>query len=1018
MSDLPWARFTPEQRRAAFLVDRHVVASAGAGSGKTTVMAVRYVACLLADLTPPDRILALAFTVEAAGNLRARIDRTLRAVLRAGLFPKPHVDLDEDLALSAAERGHLRRCLAVLPGAPITTVDGACLAWVREGAAQLGRDPDRGPAEAVAWAELRVRAWRRLQREAAPELVALVARHGESQVRHALLAKMDQVGALPSGQAIAASDDAYAELLLRREPQLAALPAALQEAGLPRLPDPWTQRGAFCDLLRELDGKRATGKTKEQVQAVQDLLDFPVCRRDGKRPGPEQRRRRGSLLTFTQWDPALDADLAVASQHLVQLIDRLRHHLAEESASAGVSGFNAISAEALALLRDPATARRLATRYRHVLLDEAQDLNRLQAQLVESMLLPDGPRVFTVGDHRQSIFGFRHAAPEVFAGWEQTLPDAGGTIAVLRENFRSHPGLVLGIKDFFASPEFRPADIEPGRDTEGDAVLAAWQVVAPDDMDDPQAEYVAERIATSPLPPEAHAILLRSRTRMATYARALERRGVACDTDFPEGLIDSQEVADVEAVLRLALCPHDRDALAVAVGGPWGTADTQDKTALVEALSGPPEAALDHPDFATLVAVVARTRAQVAAEGPAAAVRALAMDARLTARYGELPLARRRLANLLSLAEEEQHAGRTLDLVDFCQRLRDRRAHGVDEAEASGAALGGRGVRLMTIHGSKGLEWPVVWLPELDRAHGSMDQRQAVLGLPRGDALQVAVKPGPHDEGVSLVAELLADDLRVRQVAEEKRLFYVACTRARDELHLVVEKVPTPPDERGLTSAPGGWVTIPWQPAPLDGTACTRRPAEAVAPRQVAVAVAEIPAAELLPVVSVTDVVADVHGRTAPVAGQATEEWLRRLIGTTVHAAFATFGVGMSEIQARNCLADLEPLIPAERFAGLVAALTDSALIPGYWEGERLVEQPLIGERDGQVITAQPDLLLKRADGWHLYDFKTGMASSSESSVAQVRLYAELVRPLLDAPLVSGWLVDVERRRCVPVPLD
>ena len=140
---MPWSLFTAEQHRAAFLVDRHVLASAGAGSGKTTVMAVRYVACLLDGLVPPDRILALAFTVEAAGNLRARIDRTLRQVLRRGTFPKPGraAEEEDDLQLTETERTHLRRALSDLPSAPITTVDGACLAWVREGAGQLGRDP-------------------------------------------------------------------------------------------------------------------------------------------------------------------------------------------------------------------------------------------------------------------------------------------------------------------------------------------------------------------------------------------------------------------------------------------------------------------------------------------------------------------------------------------------------------------------------------------------------------------------------------------------------------------------------------------------------------------------------------------------------------------------------------------------------------------------------------------------------------------------------------------------------------
>lgn len=1008
---MPWSRFTPEQHRAAFLVDRHVLASAGAGSGKTTVMAVRYVACLLRGLILPERILALAFTVEAAGNLRARIDRTLRRVLRAGEFPRPGSD-DAAMLLTDAERSHLRRCLAELPGAPITTVDGACLAWVREGAAQLGRDPETGPAEAVAWATLRVRAWQRLRHLATADLAPLIARHGDHQVRAGLLAKLDQVDALPGGLATTIAGDPLALLLQRRSAQLAALPAALADAGLPPLPD---TRTGLLERLLELDALRAAGKNKDAIRVVQDLLDYPAARKNDKRPDKDARRSRGSLLTLTAWNPALEKDLAEDAARVVRLVARLRELIAEESAAAGVAGFGAIAAEALTLLAQPEAARRLAARFRHVLLDEAQDLNRLQAQLVEALLaaMPgdDGPRVFAVGDHRQSIFGFRHAAPEVFSGWETSLPARGGTVATLRENFRSHPGLVLGITELFSDPAFRPDDIRPGRAAEGTAVLAAWRVVAPEELDLPQAEFVAERIATSTREPEDHAILLRSRTHMAAYARALERRGIACDTDFPEGLIDSQEVADIEAILRLALAPHDRDALAVAVGGPWGTPDPNDKRLLVDGLDTDPARILHET---ALGEVVAATALRAAAEGPAAAVRALAQDPRLTARYGQLLLARRRLANLMTLADEEHRAGRTLDLVEFCQRLRDRRTHGVDEAEASGAALGGRGVRLMTIHGAKGLEWPVVWLPELDRAHGTQDQRQAFPAQPVAEVLQVAVKPGPHDEGLSLTAELLADDLRVRQVAEEKRLFYVACTRARDELHLVLAKVPSPPDHRGLTSCPGGWVTEAWQDAPIDVTTMTHRPAPHVV-RAALVTAVPMPVLAAAPLIrSVTEAV-EATAIVSPPAGQRSEAWLRKLIGTTAHEAFARYGIGMSASQAEQSLAAIVGLVPAERLAGLHAALTDPDLIPGYWSGERLVEQPLIGEHAGEVFTAQIDLLLKRDGVWHLYDFKTGSAAHSPTSAAQVRLYAALAAPLLDAPIADLWLVDVEARTLVRV---
>ena len=127
-------------------------------------------------------------------------------------------------------------------------------------------------------------------------------------------------------------------------------------------------------------------------------------------------------------------------------------------------------------------------------------------------------------------------------------------------------------------------------------------------------------------------------------------------------------------------------------------------------------------------AVVEATRVVLASEGVAAAIRALIRDERLTRRYGALPLARRRIANLARLAEEEQSAGTALDAPAFIARLAERRRLGVDGEEAAGEHLGSRGVRLMTIHQSKGLEWPVVFLPDLHRTFERRDFNQKAIG--------------------------------------------------------------------------------------------------------------------------------------------------------------------------------------------------------------------------------------------------------------------------------------------------
>jgi ATP-dependent helicase/nuclease subunit A len=1057
MTLLPWSRFTPEQQRAAFLIDRPVLATAGAGAGKTAVMAVRWCACLLDrqgdGFLAPDRILALAFTREAAGNLRARIDRTLRAVLAAGVFPRL-VDGEgvSDVELGPEARAHLRSALDALAGAPITTVDGFCLQLAAEHAAELGRDPELAVPDELAWAGVRDAAWRRVRAaQLAAEggdLVVLAKAWGEERVRSLVEGLAGRASALPEPLLVAADFDPVALLLERRRPQLARVAADLDAlrsiakgalgaalAGIapvmptaPKLLIPW---------LAGVDGLKLNGvkdpAAKELVNGLRAALAFPAS---GKAP------RYGSLACLLAYDPVAEVaaqDLALRTARLAGAWLAAAHAAADDR---GLAGFAATAAAALRLLEDPAIRRRLAGRWRHALVDEAQDLNRLQGRLIEAL---EGTTVFTVGDGRQSIFGFRHAEPAVFARWRALLPERGGAVCALAENFRSHPGLVTQVVDLLSQPalvaDFEPDLIKPGREAEGTALCSAWQVEpyqggAPADLrprTTGRSAAVARRVAriicaslAAGRPPEAHAILLRHRSRMRLYAAALEAAGIPYDTDFPVGLIGSQECHDIEAVLRLACARHDRWALAVAVGGPWGAADPADRTLLVEALEAEPAAGwalvAERTPLGALVGEVAMILAE---RGPAAAVRRLALDARLTARYGGLPLARRRLANLVRLAAEDEHAGRELDVVAWLERLAERRRLGVDDAEASGAAIGGRGVRLMTIHGAKGLEWPVVLLPELDQPFGTRDLSAPVVAQADGERLILAAQPGAEDdeelEVRGLRAELLAGEERQRLQAEEARLFYVALTRARDELHLLIGgDAPQTPDAAGLCGAMADWIAgagWTWQPA--------REDLDQPGPTAPAVATAVAPLPDLVrtgpatvQVRGVTALAEAACPAPAPVTGWDRD--LAQRLGIAVHALLAEHGPGVDLRLVTTALVPLAADLGPERHARLCAALADPGLLPGYWQAAaRLVEQPVIGALAPlRLVHGIADLLLQDATGsWRLYDWKTGRGADHAAAQVQLQAYVRLLAPHLDGPLVEAWLIDVEARRRIAVDI-
>ncbi len=1065
--DAPWSRFTDEQKRAAFLVDRSVLAAAGAGAGKTAVMAVRYVACLLnhahSPALLPERILALSFTREAAANLRARIERTLRLVLRREAFPR-HI-IGEGIIeapLKPRDLEHLRRCLREVPAAPIATVDAMCLQWVTEHASMLGRDPDLRPPEDLAWAQVREQAWGMLVANGIStpdsDLLQLVEAYGAHNTQAVIQRLGDAAAVLPRPTLVALAGDPVEQVLRRRAAQLDDLATALSDlrqqpgkgAGherLRHLPErPPAERVQLIDWLAEFSDLPAHGSdaVKSLIRDIWDAVDFPNQRESKSRAS--DRTSFASLSALAAHDATLEATLARRAAAAARLAADWLQALNDCASRARLAGFASVEAQALHLLGDPGIRQRLGKRYRHVLLDEAQDLNRLQGRLIDALQHGGAAQVFVVGDHRQSIYGFRHAEPKIFGDWESSIEASGGVAATLAENFRSHPDLLERVRHIFSQDafagRFRPEAIRAGRTAAEFAghggTLQGWRVLASragqpfkvhyntTRASELQATHLATLVTQSLIAgrrPEHHAILVRNRSRMRLYAQALERAGIPYDTDFPGGLYGAQECHDLEAVLRLTINPHDRQALAIALGGPWGAADAQDRRLMVEALERQPAEGWQYAAAQTpLAELVATIRAVLASEGVPAAIRTLMRDERLTRRYGQLPLARRRLANLARLAEEEQAAGIALDAPGFIARLAERRRLEVDGEEAGGEHLGSRGVRLMTVHQSKGLEWPVVFLPDLHRPFDRRDFSAKALAMVDDDHLTVACQSGDTDGGkaVGLRAGLIADHLRGRQQAEEARLFYVACTRAQEELHAFIPDTdPDGPLRDGSAYCPADWLVgagITWNDVtiPIDAP-ITRAPASTVVvdalPPLTQATVGEPR------VVSVTGQVAE--GATVRQYAESPQVGLARstaqALGIAIHQALAQHGPGMPERVARATLAPFASALPEERHRRLIGHLTNPDLLPGYWSAAtRLIEQPVIGGTDGTIVVGVCDVLLQDAQGaWHLYDWKTGEAAVAESSEEQLRHYALLIAPHLSGPLKTVAAVDVENGQVI-----
>jgi ATP-dependent exoDNAse (exonuclease V) beta subunit len=495
---------------------------------------------------------------------------------------------------------------------------------------------------------------------------------------------------------------------------------------------------------------------------------------------------------------------------------------------------------------------------RHLLVDEMQDTSTGQYELVE--LLTQGwdgrsQTVFLVGDPKQSIYLFRQARVERFVRTMQTGRLGELPVGCLRltANFRSQRELVEAFNEDFsllfprevdaASPEevpYAPAVAVNGPSgvaaTRGfvwhTEVLAAGEGVQGKRRVAKQTARMVREVAAEwrarPLPegrsnPWKIAVLVRSRNHLIDVVSELKREVGGGAIPFRavdiEKLDERQEVLDLFALTRALLHPADRTAWMAMLRAPWcgleladlhvltGADDDSWKEWTVEDLMTERGHLLSEESCARLQRIwpVLRAAEQqrsrlTMAQWVERTWRSLGGDAYLTAE--EMGNARR----YLELMDEMEESGGGIDLTLLKRRLNGLFAE---------AAMCAGAVDLMTIHGAKGLEWDVVIVPGLEKKAAGNKGRLLTwseIGDADGDAAHVLLAPiaGKGEESKELNAWLKGIH-DAREAAERKRLFYVACTRAREELHLFA--APEAKADGSVSRAAGSLLAAAWPAA-------------------------------------------------------------------------------------------------------------------------------------------------------------------------------------------------------------
>jgi DNA helicase-2/ATP-dependent DNA helicase PcrA len=710
-----------------------VLVRAGAGSGKTHTMAMR-VARFVTDpdvLVPADAVLGLTFTRKAAAELSERLATVTERVL------------------AEPADGHRP--------APVVATYHAFAGWVvAEFGPHAGVDPDSallGEAASAQLADAVVRGWPHpLDVDLAPATVA-------ERVR-ALAAELAEhdVTAEAAGQAL---DDAL---------------AVLEEARRDR----WLAASTAGDHLLRLRARRAL---------------LPLV-------GAYDRRKR---------------ELGVVD-HGDRIVTALR------------------------LVRIDAVRRELRRRHAVVLLDEYQDTSAAQGRLLATAF-GDGHPVTAVGDPNQAIFGWRGAGAGTLDRFARLFRAADGSPPLVLELTvtRRNPRLVLDVANAVAAPLRRPGAGTAGgvavlRAADGataGTVQAAWALDAAG-----EAAHAVDWLRRRRRPGRTQAVLCRMRASFPALRAALEDAGIPVTVVGLGGLLDEPVVSEAVALLTAAHDPDRSAALVRVLTGPRWAMSPRD----LDVLAGAARQRAATPDEASLADVLADAdggRGTAGVPGATEVLRRLSPAGRAVAReVARLVAAVRSATTRLPLADavrdaarlsgadveaavwaaDPRHPGRVLDrfvavAADFAASA--GLVAGAAGDDAAGAFLAWLeaarrhewgletvevepdpdAVQLLTVHAAKGLEWDDVVVADLAADAFPARSRsphwlggEAVLPWPvRGDRDALPEWPGGRGvRGRDFSAEWgrFVEAARAHATDEERRLAYVAVTRARDGLLL------------------------------------------------------------------------------------------------------------------------------------------------------------------------------------------------------------------------------------------
>ena len=513
----------------------------------------------------------------------------------------------------------------------------------------------------------------------------------------------------------------------------------------------------------------------------------------------------------------------LATEGLIHLVEAFRIQYDKMKRSRRVLDFSDIEQKMLDLLYGKqrggitATAEEIALRFREVLVDEYQDSNEVQ-DAIFAALTQRRHNCFMVGDVKQSIYQFRLADPGIFLQkYNAYLPaheaePAKGRKVMLSSNFRSSIGVISAVNDVFSCcMSKRVGGLEYGEQErlyEGiphiplsEPEVQLYCIDVNEDTYEEEARCVAQQVCQlldgkhmirrdgglSPITAADIVILLRSPGSVgAEFQFALEQQGISCTMGNDSDLLCAPEVDTVRALLQIIQNPFQDIPLIAVLSSPiFGF--TADDLAMVRSPKkhGTFYSALqisELPKVRHFLDVLQQLRKHCRFLTVSQLIHKCFAMTQMLSIYGAMEDGVTRVHNLQSfcqIAVAYENTGRK-DLASFLEYMDTMQQKGLPISSGSSVDT----VRIMSIHKSKGLEFPVVFLCGLSRAFNLSDTQKAVLCHKELGLGLNCVNQKQRTRFPSLAKRAIAVKITEECLSEELRVLYVAMTRARDRLIL------------------------------------------------------------------------------------------------------------------------------------------------------------------------------------------------------------------------------------------